>query len=138
MPWIAPTNKDAAGATLEKRLWDAADPFRANAGLNAQKYFGPILGLTFLRFAEVRFTERRRIRSHARRFCCTNGASSHQPWATPWELAVKEFTSPERAIPGCPSIPACVRQADAAGGEIEKAIPQLPLPNHRGTVRKLP
>lgn len=55
MQWIAPTAKDTATATLEKRLWDAADQFRANSGLKAQEYSGPILGLIFLRFAEVRF-----------------------------------------------------------------------------------
>lgn len=55
MQWIATTAKDAATATLEKRLWDAADQFRANSGLKAQEYSGPILGLIFLRFAEVRF-----------------------------------------------------------------------------------
>ena len=56
MHWIAPTEKDTATATLEKNLWDAADQFRANSGLKAQEYSGPILGLIFLRFAEVRFT----------------------------------------------------------------------------------
>jgi type I restriction enzyme M protein len=55
MRWIAPTEKDNASATMEKRLWDAADQFRANSGLKAQEYSGPILGLIFLRFAEVRF-----------------------------------------------------------------------------------
>lgn len=55
MIWIAPTEKDNASATLEKRLWDAADQFRANSGLKAQEYSGPILGLIFLKFAEVRF-----------------------------------------------------------------------------------
>jgi type I restriction enzyme M protein len=57
--WIAPTAKDAASATLEKRLWDAADQFRANSGLKAQEYSGPILGLIILRFAEVRFAAQR-------------------------------------------------------------------------------
>ncbi len=56
MHWIAPTEKNTAAATLEKRLWDAADQFRANSGLKAQEYSGPILGLFFLRFAEVRFS----------------------------------------------------------------------------------
>lgn len=55
MHWIAPSAKDTATATLEKNLWDAADQFRANSGLKAQEYSGPILGLIFLRFAEVRF-----------------------------------------------------------------------------------
>ncbi len=59
MIWIAPSEKDAATATLEKRLWDAADQFRANSGLKSQEYSGPILGLIFLRFAEARFAAQR-------------------------------------------------------------------------------
>lgn len=59
MHWIASPEKDTAAATLEKRLWDAADQFRANSGLKAQEYSGPILGLIFLRFAEVRFAAQR-------------------------------------------------------------------------------
>jgi type I restriction enzyme M protein len=59
MHWIAPSEKDAATDTLEKRLWAAADQFRANSGLKAQEYSGPILGLIFLRFAEVRFAAQR-------------------------------------------------------------------------------
>jgi len=35
MRWVAPTEKDTANQTLEKRLWAAADQFRANSGLNA-------------------------------------------------------------------------------------------------------
>src|SRR3546814_10608724 len=58
--WIAPTEKDTATATLEKNLWDAADQFRANSGLKAQEYSGPILGLIFLRFADVRFAAQRK------------------------------------------------------------------------------
>lgn len=30
MQWIAPSEKDTDNAALEKRLWDAADQFRAN------------------------------------------------------------------------------------------------------------
>ena len=58
MKWIAPTAKDVASATLEKNLWTAADQFRANSGLTAQEYAAPILGLVFLRFAEVRFLQK--------------------------------------------------------------------------------
>ena len=58
MHWVAATEKETASATLGKRLWDAADQFRANSGLKAQEYSGPILGLIFLRFAELRFTKR--------------------------------------------------------------------------------
>ena len=60
MHWIAPSEKDTAAATLEKNLWDAADQFRANSSLKAQEYSGPILGLIFLRFADVRFAAQRK------------------------------------------------------------------------------
>jgi type I restriction enzyme M protein len=59
MHWIAPSEKENGSAILEKRLWAAADQFRANSGLKAQEYSGPILGLIFLRFAEVRFATQR-------------------------------------------------------------------------------
>jgi Type I restriction-modification system methyltransferase subunit len=59
MQWIAPSEKDAAQDTLEKRLWDAADQFRANSGLTSAQYSAPVLGLIFLRFAESRFDNRR-------------------------------------------------------------------------------
>jgi len=59
MQWIAPSEKDTANNTLEKRLWDAADQFRANSGLTAAQYSQPVLGLIFLRFAEVKFSTQR-------------------------------------------------------------------------------
>ena len=59
MHWIAPSEKNTANAALEKRLWDAADQFRANSGLKAQEYSAPVLGLIFLLFAEVRFSAQR-------------------------------------------------------------------------------
>jgi type I restriction enzyme M protein len=59
MQWIAPSEKNTANHTLEKRLWDAADQFRANSGLTAAQYSQPVLGLIFLRFAEVRFAAQR-------------------------------------------------------------------------------
>ena len=59
MIWIAPSEKDAAAATLEKRLWDTTDQFRANSGLKAQECSAPVLGLIFLRFPEVRFIAQR-------------------------------------------------------------------------------
>jgi type I restriction enzyme M protein len=57
---VIPSEKDATTDTLEKRLWAAADQFRANSGLKPQEYSGPILGLIFLRFAEVRFAGQRK------------------------------------------------------------------------------
>src|SRR3984893_9688060 len=59
MQWIAPSEKDTANNTLEKRLWDAADQFRANSGLTSAQYSQPVLGLIFLRFADARFEARR-------------------------------------------------------------------------------
>jgi type I restriction enzyme M protein len=57
--WIAASSKDAEVSLLEKNLWDVADQFRANSGLKAQEYSGPLLGLIFLRFAEARFSIQR-------------------------------------------------------------------------------
>ena len=55
MKWTAPSKKDEGQATLEKKLWDAADQLRANSGLTAAQYSQPVLGLIFLRFADNRF-----------------------------------------------------------------------------------
>jgi type I restriction enzyme M protein len=55
MHWIAPSENNDTANSLEKRLWDAADQFRANSGLTAAQYSQPVLGLIFLRFAEARF-----------------------------------------------------------------------------------
>lgn len=59
MHWVAPSKKDTGTETLEKRLWAAADQFRANSGLTSAQYSTPVLGLIFLRFAEARFAVRR-------------------------------------------------------------------------------
>src|SRR5260221_1243011 len=56
---IAPMEKDTDHAALDKLLLDAADQFRANRGLKSQEYSAPVLGLIFLRFAEVRFASQR-------------------------------------------------------------------------------
>ena len=45
---------------LENRLWQAADQFRANSTLSASQYSTPVLGLIFLRYADVRFTQAER------------------------------------------------------------------------------
>ena len=66
MRWVAPTERDDVNHALEKRLWDAADQFRANSGLKAGQYSAPVLGLVFLRFAEAGFAQRT---SPARRSC---------------------------------------------------------------------
>lgn len=60
MQWVAPSEKDKDTDTLEKRLWDAADQMRANSGLTSAQYSQPVLGLIFLRFADVRFQAQRK------------------------------------------------------------------------------
>jgi hypothetical protein len=46
MIWVAPPERDTATDAPEKRLWDSADEFRANASLKAQEYAGPVPGIT--------------------------------------------------------------------------------------------
>lgn len=58
MQWIAPIERKDDAETLEDRLWKAADQLRANSGLTSAQYSQPVLGLIFLRFAEVRFLSR--------------------------------------------------------------------------------
>ena len=45
---------------LEAQLWRAADQLRANSSLSASQYSTPVLGLIFLRYADVRFTQAER------------------------------------------------------------------------------
>jgi type I restriction enzyme M protein len=40
---------------LYERLWAAAEQLRANSGLKLNEISEPILGLIFLKFADVRF-----------------------------------------------------------------------------------
>ncbi len=40
---------------IEARLWDAADELRANSKLKSSEYSVPVLGLIFLRYADIKF-----------------------------------------------------------------------------------
>ena len=42
---------------LKDRLWATADQLRANSGLKAAEYAEPVLGLIFLRFADVKYSQ---------------------------------------------------------------------------------
>ena len=53
MIWIAPSERDTGTETLKSCLWAAADQLRANSDLTSAQYSQPVLGLIFLRFAEV-------------------------------------------------------------------------------------
>jgi type I restriction enzyme M protein len=57
--WVAPSFRDAEAKGLEQKLWSAADELRANSNLKASQYSAPVLGLIFLRFADVRFQAHR-------------------------------------------------------------------------------
>jgi type I restriction enzyme M protein len=125
MHWIAPSSQDSASVTLERRLWDAADQFRANSGLKAQQYSGPILGLIFLRFAEARFATQRSklisISASARR-----GNRLDEPTAYHAEGVL--YLSPEARFDYLLTLPEAAdigAKVNAAMRDIEKQNPQL-------------
>ena len=47
----------ANNSDIEKRLWKAADELRANSKLKAADYSVPVLGLIFLRYADLNFAD---------------------------------------------------------------------------------
>ena len=49
------TNKQLKN--LKDTLWTTADQLRANSGLKSTEYAEPILGLIFLRFADVKYSK---------------------------------------------------------------------------------
>jgi len=125
MRWIAPSEKDSDSAALEKRLWDAADQLRANSGLKAQEYSGPILGLIFLRFAGVRFDAQRAELDKA-------GASSRRGSRIDDPAAYHAggvlYLSPEARFDYLLTLPEAAdigAKVNAAMREIEKHNPQL-------------
>ncbi len=129
MHWIAPSEKDAAGATLEKRLWDAADQFRANSGLKAQEYSGPILGLIFLRFAEVRFAlQRGKLEAAGVSARASSRKSSRVDEPTAYHAEGILYLSSEARFDYLLTLPEVAdigAQVNAAMREIEKHNPQL-------------
>ena len=125
MHWIAPSEKDDATATLEKRLWAAADQFRANSGLKAQEYSGPILGLIFLRFAEVRFAAQR-AKLSATGASSRRGSRIDEPAAYHAEGIL--YLSPEARFDYLLALPEATdvgAKVNAAMRDIEKHNPQL-------------
>lgn len=125
MHWIAPSEKDSSTVTLEKRLWDAADQFRANSGLKAQEYSGPILGLIFLRFAEVRFALLRAKLEKAG-VSARRGSRVDEPAAYHAEGIL--YLSPEARFDFLLTLPESAdigSKVNAAMREIEKHNPQL-------------
>ncbi len=125
MRWIATPEKDTATVTLEKRLWDAADQFRANSGLKAQEYSGPILGLIFLRFAELRFAAQRAKLDKAGA-STRRGSRVDEPAAYHAEGVL--YLAPEARFDHLLTLPEAAdigAKVNAAMREIEKHNPQL-------------
>ncbi len=125
MHWIAPSKKDATTTSLEKRLWDAADQFRANSGLKAQEYSGPILGLIFLRFAEVRFAVQR-TKLEGASATSRRGSRVDEPAAYHAEGIL--YLAPEARFDYLLTLPEVAdigAKVNAAMREIEKHNPQL-------------
>ncbi|MBK7259524.1 MAG: SAM-dependent DNA methyltransferase [Ignavibacteriae bacterium] len=125
MNWIAASEKTPLPQQLEKRLWDAADQFRANSGLKAQEYSGPILGLIFLRFAEVRFAAQRTKLEKA-------GASSRRGSRVDEPAAYHAdnvlYLAPEARFDFLLTLPEAADiggKVNAAMREVEKHNPQL-------------
>jgi len=125
MRWIAPTERDTTRDTLEKRLWAAADQLRANSGLTAQQYSAPVLGLIFLRFAEVRF-ERRRVELAKVAASGRRGSRADDPTAY---HAENVLYLPENArfgtLLGLPERSNVGKAVNTAMAEIERQNPQL-------------
>ncbi len=125
MQWIAPSEKDAATTSLEKRLWDAADQFRANSGLKAQEYSGPILGLIFLRFAEARFVAQR-VKLEKEGSSSRRGSRVDDP--TAYHAAGILYLSPEARFEHLLNLPEAAdigAKVNGAMRDIEKQNPQL-------------
>ena len=125
MQWIAPSEKDAATTSLEKRLWDAADQFRANSDLKAQQYSGPILGLIFLRFAEARFTV---LRAKLEKEGASSRRGSRVDDPTAYHAAGVLYLSPEARFEHLLNLPEASdigAKVNAAMRDIEKQNPQL-------------
>ena len=118
MQWIAPSEKDSATTTLEKRLWDAADQFRANSGLKPQEYSGPILGLIFLRFAEVRFAV---LRAKLEAAGSTNRRGSRVDDPTAYQAESVLYLSPEARFDYLLTLP----ESDDIGAKVNAAMREI-------------
>ena len=55
MHWTEPATSEDSHADLEKKLWNAANMLWAGADLKPSEYSPTVLGLIFLRYADVRF-----------------------------------------------------------------------------------
>ena len=70
---------------LYERLWAAAEQLRANGELKLNEIAEPILGLIFLKFADVKFRQAEKRNSRrARQSFRSSGAHHARPLQTAW------------------------------------------------------
>ena len=124
MQWIAPSEKDTAAAALEKSLWDAADQVRANSGLKAQEYSGPILGLIFLRFAELRFAA---LRSTLEGACVSSRRGSRVDDPDAYSAEGVLYLSPEARFDHLLTLP----EGANVGARVNEAMREIEKHNAR-------
>lgn len=105
-------------AHLEKRLWEAADQFRANSGLKASEYSTPVLGLIFLRFADARFEA-------AQGEIGSKGTGRRQPGKTDYHARGVLFLKPEARFRRLLELPEGVD----IGNEINNAMASVEAEN---------
>jgi type I restriction enzyme M protein len=108
-------------AEVERRLWAAADQFRANSGLKPSEYAAPVLGLLFLRQAETRF---------AAATAALGGGQSRRGGVTPEDYKAQGvlFLPPEARFSELLKLPDSAnlnRALNEAMAAIERANPEL-------------
>lgn len=92
MQWIAPSEKDAATDTLEKRLWAAADQLRANRDLNSAQYSTPVAVLFLLSSVGVRYAKFGSDWKRSRHHPYVLLARTNQPATMPKKCAILRLT----------------------------------------------
>jgi type I restriction enzyme M protein len=123
--WVAPPYRDPEAKSLEQKLWAAADELRANSNLKSSQYSAPVLGLIFLRFADVRFQAKRKeleaAAASSRRGSQVDVPSAYHAAGVIW---LPESARWQRLV-GLPEGAGAGAAVNAAMGDIEAANPQL-------------
>ena len=55
MEWIEPADQNDTSAEIEKHLWATANTLWADADLKPSEYSPIVLGIIFLRYADIKF-----------------------------------------------------------------------------------
>jgi type I restriction enzyme M protein len=83
---------------LEQRLWGAADYLRANSSLALKDFSEPVLGLIFLKFADVKFSKiKKEIEAHSKKANKGAGTLREKPISKDDYLSRGSLYIPEEA-----------------------------------------